>query len=191
VNPQTGLPTTVNGIPPASAQVGFEILIFIGLFVLAYGIATRYTHLSSKMRQIIFSAKQKEGMKNKASTPRSLWKGSISFGLVSIPVRLYNATYDKEFSFNQLCPNGHKIQYKRWCPIDEKEFSYAEIRKGYEITKDKYIIIEKENLDKIKLKTTRTIDVKEFINIDEFDPLFVEKSYYIAPDVKKGTSTTY
>ena len=136
------------------------------------------------------SAKQKEGMKNKSSTPRSLWKGSISFGLVSIPVRLYNATYDKEFSFNQLCPNGHKIQYKRWCPIDEKEFSYAEIKKGYEIIKDKYIIIEKENLDKIKLKTTRTIDVKEFINIGEFDPLFVEKSYYVAPDVKKGTSTT-
>ena len=136
------------------------------------------------------SAKEKEGMKNKSSTPRSLWKGSISFGLVSIPVRLYNATYDKEFSFNQLCPNGHKIQYKRWCPIDEKEFSYAEIKKGYEIIKDKYIIIEKENLDKIKLKTTRTIDVKEFINIGEFDPLFVEKSYYVAPDVKKGSSTT-
>ena len=135
------------------------------------------------------SAKQKERMKNKGSTPRSLWKGSISFGLVSIPVRLYNATYDKEFSFNQLCPNGHKIQYKRWCPVEEREFSYAEIKKGYEITKDKYIIIEKENLDKIKLKTTRTIDVKEFINMDEFDPLFVEKSYYVAPDVKKGTST--
>jgi DNA end-binding protein Ku len=89
-----------------------------------------------------------------------------------------------------LCPNGHKIQYKRWCPVEEREYSYAEIKKGYEIAKDKYIMIEKENLDKIKLKTTRTIDVKEFINLDEFDPLFVEKSYYVAPDVKKGTSTT-
>ena len=68
-----------------------------------------------------------------------------------------------------------------------REFSYAEIKKGYEITKDKYIIIEKENIDKIKLKTTRTIDVKEFINMDEFDPLFVEKRYYVAPDIKKGT----
>ena len=136
------------------------------------------------------STKQKERLKNKGSSPRSIWKGSISFGLVSIPVRLYNATYDKEFSFNQLCPNGHKIHYKRWCPVEEREYSYAEIKKGYEIAKDKYIIIEKENLDKIKLKTTRTIDVKEFIDMDEFDPLFVEKSYYVAPDVKKGTSTT-
>lgn len=127
-------------------------------------------------------------MKSSGLTPRSLWKGSISFGLVSIPVRLYNATYDKEFSFNQLCPNGHKIQYKRWCLVEEKEFSYAEIKKGYEITKGKYIIIDKENLDKIKLKTTKTIDVKEFINMNDFDPIFVEKSYYVAPDIKRGTT---
>ncbi|HEY7573060.1 MAG TPA: hypothetical protein VH796_16995, partial [Nitrososphaeraceae archaeon] len=60
------------------------------------------------------STKQKTRPKYKGSTPRSIWKGSISFGLVSIPVKLYNATYDREFSFNQLCPNGHKIQYKRW-----------------------------------------------------------------------------
>jgi DNA end-binding protein Ku len=67
-----------------------------------------------------------------SSSPRTMWKGSISFALVSIPVKLYSATEDKEFSFNQLCPNGHRIQYKRWCPVEEREVSYGEIKKGYE-----------------------------------------------------------
>jgi DNA end-binding protein Ku len=117
-----------------------------------------------------------------------MWKGSISFGLVNIPIRLYNAADGKGFSFNQLCSNGHKIQYKKWCPVEEKEVSYSEIKKGYEITKDNYVVIEKDELQKIELKTTKTIDIKEFVDAGEFDPIFVEKSYYIAPEPKKGTN---
>ncbi len=115
---------------------------------------------------------------------RSIWKGSISFGLVNIPIKLYSAAEDKTFSFNQLCKKGHRIQYKRWCPVEETEVPYQEIQKGYEISKDNYALIEKEELEKIKLKTTRTIDIKEFVDAKELDPIFVQKSYYIAPDNK-------
>lgn len=113
----------------------------------------------------------------------TIWTGSISFGLVNVPVRLYT-TIDtsKDFSFNQLDKEGHRIRYKKWCPVEEREVEYSEIKKGYEIAKDQYVIIETEDLEKIALESTRTINIKEFIDEQELDPLFVEKSYYIAPD---------
>lgn len=115
-----------------------------------------------------------------------MWKGSISFGLVNIPIAVYLATEGREFSFNQLCSQAHKIRYKKWCPVEEREVSYSEIKKGYQIAKDDYIVIDKQDLDKIRLKTTNTIDVKEFVDEKEMDPLLIEKSYYIAPDNKKN-----
>jgi DNA end-binding protein Ku len=82
---------------------------------------------------------------------RSIWKGSISFRLVNIPIKLYTTTdYNNEFSFNQLVKEGHKIQYKKWCPVEEREIPYSEIKKGYEISKGNYILVEKEDLDKSK-----------------------------------------
>jgi DNA end-binding protein Ku len=114
---------------------------------------------------------------------KSIWKGSISFGLVNIPIKLYSTTdYNDGYSFNQLDQEGHKIQYKKWCPVEQREVPYSEIKKGYEISKDKYVFIEKEDLEKIKVKTTKTIDIKEFIDTKEFDPILIEKSYYVAPD---------
>src|ERR687896_74631 len=123
---------------------------------------------------------------------RSIWKGAISFGLVNIPIQVFSAIQKEEYtSFNQLCDKGHKIKYKKWCPVEEREVPWSEIKKGYEITKDNYVVIEKEDIENIKLKTTNTIEIKEFINSDEFDPLFVEKSYYIGPDTgKKKNNTT-
>jgi DNA end-binding protein Ku len=112
-----------------------------------------------------------------------MWKGTISFGLVNIPVKLYNAIdTSQKISFNQLDSKGHRIQYKKWCPVEEREVPYTEIRKGYELAKDKYVVIEKQDLEKIAIESTRTIAIKEFINEQELDPLFVERSYYIAPD---------
>lgn len=122
---------------------------------------------------------------------RSMWKGSVSFGLVNIPVGVFLATEDREFSFNQLCANGHRIRYKKWCPIEEREVSYSEIKKGYEITKDQYIVLEKGDLDKIKLKTTNTIDIKEFVDEKDLDPILIEKSYYVAPDSKNKNDKAY
>jgi len=115
---------------------------------------------------------------------RSIWKGSISFGLVNIPIKLYSATEDKVFSFNQLDSKGHRINYKRWCSIEDREVPYDEIKKGYEISKDNYVVIEKSELENIKIKTTKTIDIKQFVDSDDLDPIFVEKSYYVGPDSK-------
>jgi DNA end-binding protein Ku len=117
---------------------------------------------------------------------RSVWNGSISFGLVNIPIKLFTVSdSSNEYSFNQLDEKGHKIQYKRWCAIEEKEIPYEEIKKGYKIAKDEYIILEKEDLDKIKAETTKSIDIKEFIDIKDFDTIFIEKSYYVSPFVDK------
>ena len=104
------------------------------------------------------------------------WNGSISFGLVNIPVGVYVATKNAEFSFNQLCKNGHRIRYKKWCQIEEREVAYSEIKKGYEITKDQYVVLEKKDLDTIKLKTTNTIDIKEFVDGKELDPIMIKKA---------------
>jgi len=115
---------------------------------------------------------------------RSIWNGSISFGLVNIPIKLFTVSDStNEYSFNQLDKKGHKIQYKKWCPIEEREISYEEIRKGYKIAKDEYIIIEKEDLDKIKAETTKTIDIKEFIDLKDFDTMLIDKNYYVSPSV--------
>ena len=125
---------------------------------------------------------------------RSIWKGSVSFGLVNIPIQIFVATQKEEFSsFNQVDDKGHKIKYKKWCPVEEREVAWSEIKKGYEISKDNYVILEKQDLENIKLKTTHTLDIKEFIDSNDFDPLFIEKSYYLGPDTgttkKKNTSS--
>ncbi len=116
----------------------------------------------------------------------TIWKGSISFGLVNIPIQVFSATQREDYaSFNQLCDKGHKIKYKKWCPVEEREVQWSEIKKGYEITNNDYVVIEKDDLDKIKLKTNNTMEVKEFIESEEFDPIFIEKNYYVGPDPGK------
>ena len=118
----------------------------------------------------------------------TIWKGSISFGLVNIPIKLYiTSDNDKDFSFNQLDNKGHRIKYKKWCSAEDREVPYSQIKKGYQISKDNYAVIEKDDLDKIKLKTTQSIDVKEFIDSNDFDSLLIEKSYYVAPEKNKKT----
>ena len=126
-----------------------------------------------------------------AMAAKAIWKGSISFGLVNIPIQVFSATQKEEFtSFNQLCDKGHKIKYKKWCPVEEREIQWSEIKKGYETSKDTYVVLEKEDLERIKLKTNNTIEVKEFIESGEFDPIFIEKNYYVGPDIGKKKSAT-
>ena len=80
-----------------------------------------------------------------AASARDIWKGSISFVLVNIPIQVFSATQKEEYtSFNQLCNKGHKIKYKKWCPIEEREVQWYKIKKGYEITKNTYLILEKQ-----------------------------------------------
>jgi DNA end-binding protein Ku len=122
---------------------------------------------------------------------RAIWKGSISFGLVNIPIQVFSATQREDYtSFNQLCEKGHKIKYKKWCPVEEREVPWSEIKKGYEIAKNNYIVIEKEDIDKIKLKTNNAVEIKEFIDSEEFDPIFIEKNYYVGPDPGKKKNKT-
>jgi DNA end-binding protein Ku len=117
---------------------------------------------------------------------RAIWKGSISFGLVNIPIQVFSASQKEDYtSFNQLCEKGHKIRYKKWCPVEEREVQWSEIKKGFAVTKNNYVVLEKEEIEKIKLKTTNSIEIKEFIEAEDFDPIFVEKNYYIGPDPGK------
>src|SRR5919107_1619223 len=124
-----------------------------------------------------------------AMAARAIWKGSVSFGLVNIPIQVFSAMHKEEYSsFNQLCEKGHKIKYKKWCPVEEREVPWSEIKKGYEITKNDYVVIEKQDLEGIKLKTNNTVEVKEFIESEDFDPIFIEKNYYVGPDPGKKKS---
>ncbi len=114
-----------------------------------------------------------------------MWKGVVSFGMVSIPVRLYNATESSaKVSFRQLCPDHHSpITYKRWCTEGDHEVSYGEILKGYEVGKDRYVIINEKDLDNLPLATAHSIDIQEFVPADEIEPgLYFKNAYYIEPE---------
>jgi DNA end-binding protein Ku len=90
-----------------------------------------------------------------------------------------------------LCENGHRIQYKRWCPVEEKEVRYENMKKGYKIDRDNYIVIDKSDIDKLKLKTTKSIEIREFVDYGELDPILIDKSYFVAPAAKKGVNKPY
>jgi len=114
-----------------------------------------------------------------------MWKGVVSFGMVSIPIRLYNATESSaKVSFRQLCPD-HKspISYKRWCPEGEHEVAYGEILKGYEVGRDRYVIIDDKDLDNLPLATAHSVDIQEFVPADEIEPgLYFKNAYYVEPE---------
>jgi DNA end-binding protein Ku len=113
-----------------------------------------------------------------------MWKGVISFGMVSIPIRLYNATESSaKVSFRQLCPDHHSpITYKRWCAEGDHEVSFGEILKGYEVGKDRYVIINDTDLDNLPLATAHSIDITEFVPADDIEPgLFFKNAYYMEP----------
>jgi len=114
-----------------------------------------------------------------------MWKGVVSFGMVSIPIRLYNATESSaKVSFRQLCPDHHSpISYKRWCAEGEHEVQYGEILKGFEVGKDRYVIINDKDLDNIPLATAHSIDITEFVPSDDIEPgLYYNSAYYVEPE---------
>lgn len=118
--------------------------------------------------------------------PRSIWSGAISFGLVNVPVKLYTAVRKKDVRFHQLHEkDGVRIQQKRVCPEEDVEVPYEEIVKGYEISKGQYVMIEPEELEALDPEATHTIDIEDFVHLDEIDPLFFDTSYYLVPD-KRG-----
>ncbi|MHB8656657.1 MAG: non-homologous end joining protein Ku [Solirubrobacteraceae bacterium] len=113
---------------------------------------------------------------------RAIWSGAISFGLVNVPVKLYSATSPKTVRFHQLSSKtGARIRQKRVDPSTGEEVPFEEIVKGYEITPDRYVLIAPEELDALDPKATRTIDIEEFVDLAEIDPIFYDHSYYLAP----------
>jgi DNA end-binding protein Ku len=115
--------------------------------------------------------------------PRAIWSGSISFGLVNVPVKLVTATSPKDVRFHQLhAADGGRINQKRVCSVDGEEVDYSEIVKGYEIHRGQYVVVEPEELEGLAPEASRSIDIEEFVNLAEIDPLFFEHSYYLVPD---------
>ncbi|MFL6138609.1 MAG: Ku protein [Frankiaceae bacterium] len=114
---------------------------------------------------------------------RSIWKGSISFGLVTIPVKLYPATQARDVTFHQVhVADGGRIRYKRVCSIDGEEVPYSDIAKGYEVPSGEVVVLTDEDFADLPLVTSRTIDVLEFVPLEQVDPIFFEKSYYLEPE---------
>jgi DNA end-binding protein Ku len=114
---------------------------------------------------------------------RSIWRGAVSFGLVSIGVKLYTATEDKDIRFHQVhVEDGGRIKYKRVCAIDGEEVDYSDIAKGYELPDGQLVILTDEDFEDLPLPTRREIEVLEFVDQDEIDPIQFEKTYYLEPD---------
>jgi DNA end-binding protein Ku len=121
---------------------------------------------------------------------RSIWRGAISFGLVNVPVKLYSAVSKKTVRFNQLHEKDNsRIQLKRFCADEDEEVPYEEIVKGYEVSPGRYVVITPEELERLDPVKTRTIDIEDFVDLDDIDPLFYEHPYYLAPDT--GASKPY
>src|SRR5262245_36168420 len=115
---------------------------------------------------------------------RPTWKGFMKISLVNIPVRVFPATDSAaSISFNQLHAECQtRIQQKRWCPKCEREVPLAEIAKGYEFEKGRYVIVEEEDIAKVRPESTRVIDLVQFTPVEAIDPIYVERPYYLAPD---------
>jgi DNA end-binding protein Ku len=113
----------------------------------------------------------------------SVWKGYLTFGLISIPIRLFSAARSERIGLNQL----HKVCKSRirmplFCPTCERQVERSEIVKGYEYEKDQYVLFDEEELDKIEPESARTMEILEFVKLDEIDPLYYESSYYVTPE---------
>jgi len=118
---------------------------------------------------------------------RAIWKGSIGFGLVNIPVNLYSATVDREVKFALLHKDDmSEIRYARICKAEEKEVPYEEIVKGYEYEKGLYVVLTEEDLQKANIEKSKRIEIVSFADEHEIDSIYFEKPYYLEPDKKSG-----
>jgi DNA end-binding protein Ku len=114
---------------------------------------------------------------------RSIWKDNITFGMVSIPVRLFSATEDKDVSFHLLHQPDHaRIQFKRWCSAEDREVSNDELVKAYEVSKDQYVELTDEDLAELPLPSKHTIELSAFVEAADIDPIYYQKSYYLEPE---------
>ena len=114
--------------------------------------------------------------------PRAIWSGSISFGLVNIPIKLYNAVSRKNVSFHQMdARTGARVKMQRVSALDESVVPYEQIVKGYELSPERYIVIDPSELESLDPEASRTVDIEEFVDLVDIDPVFYDAAYYVAP----------
>jgi DNA end-binding protein Ku len=119
--------------------------------------------------------------------PRAIWSGAISFGLVNIPVKLYSAVSRKTVRFHQIdAESGQRIRQQRVNPVSGEEVPYEQIVKGYEIGPDRYVTISPDELEALEPQKTRTIDIEDFVDLVDIDPIYYDHPYYLAPDTGAG-----
>ncbi len=115
--------------------------------------------------------------------PRAIWRGAISFGMVSIPVRIFTATQSKNVHFNQLHADDKvRIRQKKWCPEHDEEVPADEIVRGYEFSKGQYVILDDEDFENLPVPSQHTINLTGFVQAQEIDPVFYDKTYYLEPE---------
>jgi DNA end-binding protein Ku len=123
---------------------------------------------------------------------RAIWSGSVSFGLVNVPIKLYSAVKQKDVHFHQLEEGtGARVRQKRVSEKTGREVPYDKIVKGYEISKGKYVVVDPDELDAMAPDDTRVIDIEDFIDLDEIDPIHFESTYWLAPDKTAGGKKSY
>ena len=122
--------------------------------------------------------------------PRSMWSGAISFGLVNVPIKLYSAVSKKTVRFHQINgETGNRISQKRTDAVTGEEVAYESLVKGYEMARDQYVIIDPDELDALDPEKSRTIDIEDFVDLAEIDPVYYDHPYYLVPD--KGAAKAY
>jgi DNA end-binding protein Ku len=119
--------------------------------------------------------------------PRAIWTGSISFGLVNVPVKAFTAVRDHTIHFNQLDAKGSRIKYEKVSAKTGKEVDAEDIKLGYEISKGKYVKFTQDELDAMQPASTKTIDITDFVDLAEIDPIFYDHTYWLAPDGEAAT----
>lgn len=126
--------------------------------------------------------------KNGESHMHTIWKGSISFGLVNIPIKLHSATEDKDIKLRTLHKKCHSpIKYEKTCPVCDEEVKQEEIVRAYEYTKGKYVILEDEDLEKLKKNNEeKAVEIMDFVKMEDIDPIYYDRSYYMSPSEGGG-----
>ncbi|MEW6477454.1 MAG: Ku protein [Actinomycetota bacterium] len=124
--------------------------------------------------------------------PRAIWSGSISFGLVNVPVKLYSAVHPQGLSFHQFEEGTNaRVRNKRVSEKTGKEVAYEDIVKGYEVQKGQYVMVDPDELAEFNPRATRTIDIEDFVSLDEIDPIYYDHTYFLAPDDSEGARKAY
>lgn len=123
---------------------------------------------------------------------RAIWSGAISFGLVNVPVRLYSATQQRDVRFHEFDQrSGKRIRHKRVTEGSGREIDYEKVAKGYEVSKGRYVVLEREELAAADPEKTRSIDIEDFVDLHDIDPIFFEKTYYLGPEKDRGSRKAY